>query len=93
MEIVEVDDAIAGNVILVDCQLQFRDQPAASPCQCRHHDCPNPVSDRIPGEDQNGPVAPWGCGKPQFTPSHQPSRSTLRTAPNRRCWPTTFLQG
>jgi hypothetical protein len=64
MNIVEVDDAIAGNMILVDSQLQFRDQPTASPRQCRHHDSPNPLSHWIPGEDQNGSVAARGCGKP-----------------------------
>jgi hypothetical protein len=68
MDVVEVDDAIARNIILVDCQLQFRDQPTSSPCQCRHHDRPNPVSHWIPGEDQNGPIAARGCGKPKFTP-------------------------
>jgi hypothetical protein len=54
----EADDAIAGNMILVDRQFQSRRQPTASARQIRHHESPNPVSHRIPGENQHGPVAP-----------------------------------
>jgi hypothetical protein len=45
MDIVEVDDTIAG-----------------SARQCRHHDGTNPVSHRIPGEDQEGPFASFMHG-------------------------------
>jgi hypothetical protein len=49
MDVIEVDDAIAGNMILGDCQLQFRDQATAGPGQCRHHDSPDPISHWVPG--------------------------------------------
>jgi hypothetical protein len=81
MVVVEVDDAIAGNMILVDGQFQFRRQPTASPCQIRHRESPNPISDWVPGEDQYGSVAARGSGKPQFIPSQRPSRSILRPDP------------
>ncbi len=56
MKIVKVDDVIAWNMILFDCQLQFGNQPAASPWQRGHHDGANPISHWIAGEDEDGSV-------------------------------------
>lgn len=82
MNIVEVDDAVAGNVIVGGCEFEFGHQSATSARQSRHYNRAYPVCDGVSGEHQYRAVSARGGGKPQFTAPHRPNQPNPPPVPS-----------
>jgi hypothetical protein len=59
-----------GDAIVERDQFHVGDQTAPRSGQPRHDDKPDPVDNRVAGQDEHGPVAPRADRKPDLTALH-----------------------
>jgi hypothetical protein len=89
MDVVEVDYTVGRQAIVGGGQYELRNKISTRPGENGHDDGLDPVSNRISGQDENGPVATESCGEPDLTPSHRPSPPSPLLVPSPQFEPLT----
>ena len=87
VQVVEVHDTVRRDAVFACRKQQLRDEPAPRPGQRRHDNRADPIGDRIAGQHQDGAIATWRRRKPDLTPLHRPSPTSLPQAPSRQLLP------
>ena len=90
VNVVETDDTVRRDTILACGKGEFGYE-TPDRARGRSNDYrSNAICDRISRENEDGSIAAWGGGEPQFTASHRPSRTSLLRGPSRQSgrWPT-----
>lgn len=81
MDVVEVDDAVRRDAVFECGQFEFRNESPDDAGDCGHDDGSDAISDGVPSQDEDWPIAAWGGGEPNLTVLHRPSRTSLRRVP------------